>query len=503
MRPVEAPSGEGLFVDNRRSGRERLTELADRWLPLTLGGLALLVFGLWYWNPLYRYDEYLVAVGRTSLSWQELLHVITTTDPAPGPFYLVMKPWVAVSSDSWWTRIPSLIAMAVAVGGLVAFARGTVGRWTAVGAGLLLIALPGASRWAQDNRMYALATAFVVLAVLCWWRSLHSERRLWSVAYGAAVVGMGLSHLYALSVVPALVLTALWVPGSRRSHLLRTIVPPAVASVVLLPHVYLNLAHPTGSPTNPPVSTRTLIKIATRSFGHWMSVAVALLAAGGTILAWRIPERRPVVVLGVAWVLVPLACFVLARGLLDMPTLSSRYFVFALPGACLVAALGLSALAGRSRVAGVVALIVVVALVLPPQVRVRSEGAHSPSLLRLRVLLHRPELAGLPVVTAAPAAVTMVGAAMYPDRVLVSPDATPQPVAIVVGPRYLPEGQAGSPYVREDGGWATAITCRQNRSPNVHIIVAPGATVPGGNPEALAETLTQTVRGYRCAVPPS
>ena len=472
-------------------------------MPFVFGGFALLVFGLWYWNPFYRYDEYLVAVGRTSLSWDELLHVITTVDPAPGPLYLLMKPWVAVSSDPWWTRIPSLVAMAVAVGGLVAIARGAVGRSTAASAGLLLIALPGASRWAQDNRMYALATAFVVLAVLCWWRSLHSDRRLWSVAYGAAVVGMGLSHLYALAVIPALVIAALWVPGSRRSNLLRTVVPPAVASVVLLPHVYLNLAHPTGSPTNPPVSARTLVNDATKNFGRWSSLVVGLLATGGAILAWRIPERRPAVVLGVAWVVVPLACFVLARGLLDMPTLSSRYFVFVLPGACLVAALGLSALAARSRVAAVLALVVVFALVLPSQVRVRSEGAHSPSLLRLRVLLHRPELAGLPVTTAAAAPVWMVGAATYPDRILVPPDATPQPVAIVVGPRYVPKGQAGNPYVREDGGWGTAITCEQNWSPKVHIIVAPGATVPGGDPEALAETLSEAVRGYRCAVPPS
>ena len=233
-----------------------------------------------------------------------------------------------------------------------------------------------------------------------------------------------------------------------------------------------------------------------------MSLVVALLAAGGAILAWRVAERRPAVVLGVAWVVVPLTCFVLARGLLDMPTLSSRYFVFALPGACLVAALGLSAVAARSRVAGVLALVVVVALVLPSQMRVRSEGAHSPSLLRLRVLLHRPELAGLPVATAVAAADTMVGAATYPDRVLVPPDATPQPVAIVVGPRYVTKGQAGNPYVREDGGWGTAIDCQQNQSPNVYIVVVPGATVPGGNPEALALTLSEAVRGYRCAVPP-
>src|SRR4051812_44323014 len=76
-------------------------------LAMIVGAIALAIFAIGYWIPAYRYDEYLVAVARADLSWRQLVRHIVTADPAPGAWYVLMKAWATVSSDSTWTRIPS------------------------------------------------------------------------------------------------------------------------------------------------------------------------------------------------------------------------------------------------------------------------------------------------------------------------------------------------------------------------------------------------------------
>jgi len=475
-----------------------------RWAPLAVGSLALLVFLLWYWNPAYRYDEYLVAVARTQLSWGDLFRVITEADPAAGPLYLLMKPWTALSSDPWWTRLPSVIAMAIAVGALVALIQASVNARAAVFAGLLLITLPVISRWAQDNRMYAPATACAVLAVLSWWRWVAGGSRRWSVAYGAAVVGMGLFHLYALTVIPALVLAALWMPGPRRSTLLRTIVPPAIALIVLLPHIYLNISNPTGSPSNPAVSLRSVVDLVDAG-GRWITVAAGLLAVAGSVWAWRFRERRALVALGMGWVLIPFVSFVGVRAVSEIPTLASRYYVFALPGACVLAALGLEALFRFWRPGAIVGLGIVAALALPGQVSVRSPGSHDVNTFRLGLLLRQPELAGLPVVAATRTLELIVDASTYPVRVITPPTAAAQPVVVVVTRDSVVN--AGIPYRYADSSWRPVLQCTlggaRERRVVLEVVAMPGAGFPAGDADTLARQLNAAISRSRCvAVPP-
>src|SRR4051812_536809 len=333
-----SPAEEGTPSARRRPIREQR-------LILISAAVALAIFAIGYWIPRYRFDEYLVAVVRPSLSWGELARLIVSADPAPGPWYLLTKPWAAISSDPAWMRIPSLISMAIAVAPLVAFMRRATDTRTALFAGVVALALPGTSRWAQDNRMYAAATAFLVLALLFWWISVTDGRRRWSVLYGAAVVGMALMHLYTLAWVPVLVVAAPFVPGPRRATLLRTLIPLAVALVIVTPHILLNLLHPTGAPANPPASIRSLVDMIAPNVGKVLGPLVAVLGVAGVLAAWRRPQARIVVVLGVAWLTLPLAMFIAARAVLHLPTLVDRYYGFALPGACILAALGLDAVA--------------------------------------------------------------------------------------------------------------------------------------------------------------
>ncbi|MEI8080958.1 MAG: glycosyltransferase family 39 protein [Actinomycetes bacterium] len=473
-------------------------------LPLVFGLLGVAVYSLWYWNPAYRYDEYLVAVTRTRLPWRELLSIITTTDPGPGPLYLLMKPWTAVSSDPNWTRVPSVCAMAIAVAALVALAQRATDRTTAVFAGVTMLALPATSLWAQDNRMYALATMCTVLAVALWWRSIGSASRWWSVGYGVAVAGMGLFHLYSLTVLPVLLAVALLIPvkvagHGRRVALLKTLIPAAIAFVVLLPHIYLNLRHPTGSPSNPPLTLGSLSDIFLESFGgRWLAALVILLCLTGMIFGWLTPNQRPVVLLAVGWALFPLLCFMVARGLFGIPTLIARYYVFAIPGACLLAALGLAALFRWWWPAAVVIAALVVVAGIPEQVAVRSVDSHRVDAYRIVELIRQPALAGLPVVAANEKLGLRVDAASYPQTLLTGWNAAATPVAVVV------DEVAGTtnpqiPYLTAGNPWATVVRCAVGSVGSVSIVALPQAQIPLGTPTELAQTLNAAVPGARCA----
>ncbi|MEI6624565.1 MAG: glycosyltransferase family 39 protein [Actinomycetes bacterium] len=469
-----------------------------RWVAPLFGLLGVVVFGLWYWNPGYRYDEYLVAVSRTGLPWDELWKIITTTDPGPGPLYILMKPWSAVSSDPLWTRIPSVLAMAVAVAALVALVKRAINPRTAVFAGLLMLALPANSRWAQDNRMYALAAMCTVLAVALWFSSLQRHSRWWSVGYGAAVVGMGLFHLYTLTVIPVLFLAAFWVAGPRKLTMIKTLVPPAIAVVVLAPHIYLNLKHPTGSPTNPPLSLHSVSAIAFGNFGgRLVTVLLAVLAVGGAIWAWRTPKFRAIVILGLGWAVFPMLIFMIARGVGGVPTLVARYYLFAIPGTALLAALGLAALWDWWKPAAVIVIVIVVALLIPQQFKVRAAGSHSVSTHRMGELLTQPELAGLPIVALNPQFAAKVNASTYPEKVL-SPTAAPaQPVAVVVGGNPM-IAAADVVYLAPGSAWVPVVRCTLGSTGTVEVVATAQTKVPTGSPSTLARQLNSAVPGSHC-----
>ena len=138
-------------------------------------------------------------------------------------------------------------------------------------AGVLLL-MPNISRYAQENRPYAFAMLCTAAAATLWLRSLDKDRVPWySVVYGAAVAGMGLAHLYTLTLIPALVAGALAEPADqRRSAFWRTVLPAIVAVAVILPHIYLNLVHPTGSPTDGPLTVSSLVDLV-QTMMPWVS----------------------------------------------------------------------------------------------------------------------------------------------------------------------------------------------------------------------------------------
>ena len=84
------------------------------WLVAGLFGVAVVIFAAWVWRPAFWVDEYLTQAA-ISQPWPDLVQRIVTIDPGPGPYYLAMNIWSAVSTAPGWMRLPSVLAAAGAV----------------------------------------------------------------------------------------------------------------------------------------------------------------------------------------------------------------------------------------------------------------------------------------------------------------------------------------------------------------------------------------------------
>ncbi|WP_236145987.1 glycosyltransferase family 39 protein, partial [Verrucosispora sp. SN26_14.1] len=156
----------------------------------------------------------------------DLFRLTGTIDAAAAPYYLLVHAWTAVAGDSVAAlRLPSALAMAVAAG-----LTATLGRrlWDArVGtlAGLLFAVLPSTSRYGQEARPYALATALAVLSTLLLVDSLHRPGpRRWA-GYAVTTAALGLAHLVALTLLAAHAVAVL--TATPRTASPGTTAPPA------------------------------------------------------------------------------------------------------------------------------------------------------------------------------------------------------------------------------------------------------------------------------------
>ncbi|WP_433344532.1 glycosyltransferase family 39 protein [Micromonospora sp. CA-111912] len=138
-----------------------------------------------------------------------LARMASVIDAASWPYYLLMHGWVAAFGDSPTAlRLPSVLATAGTAGLTAALGCRLFGRRAGLLGGLLFAVLPGTSRYAQEARPYAFVALFAVLAtLLLTWALDRPGWRRWA-GYAAAVAGLGLAHLVALTLLAAHAATA-------------------------------------------------------------------------------------------------------------------------------------------------------------------------------------------------------------------------------------------------------------------------------------------------------
>lgn len=225
-----ARTGEQPRVDTARPATGRSPGWPGRvvwWLPIVFASAVMAVLGVW---GLSRHNamgnDEIVTRYASTLSLGQLAHLLEHTDIYHGFYYVVMHPWVAVfGTTPTAIRVPSVIAMIVAVGLIVYIGRRLSGStWAGLFAGLIMALTPEISFYAQTAREYATIIVVVLCATLALIRAIEAEmagapedqiRKRW-IVYAPLITLSGYLNELTLVVLAAHMATVLLArPGKR------------------------------------------------------------------------------------------------------------------------------------------------------------------------------------------------------------------------------------------------------------------------------------------------
>lgn len=320
---------------------------------ITLGIAGVAVSAAGSWIPSFWGDEAASIMSATrplGTLWPMLLQV----DAVHGAYYLFLHGWIALFGASEFSvRLPSAIAMGIAVAGLVLLANRLATRRVAIFTGITCAVLPCITRMGAEARGYAFSVAIAVW--LTWWLVRLTDPRVRPMRGGWVVYAVGVAlgvymflYLALMVLVHAAILLA--TPGQRRTlrpfvlasltAMVGTI--PVIVLAVLQRHQIGFLVH-----RNQTAPEKLLIN---QWFGNPLLAALAWLLIIATVALWAASRRGarnasrsavipdPVVV-GLVWLLLPSALLLVAN--LVVPLYSMRYVTFAAPAAALLLGLAL------------------------------------------------------------------------------------------------------------------------------------------------------------------
>lgn len=281
-------------------------------------------------RPLVRDEVISSEAGQRTLG--ALWHALGDIDAPIGAYYLILHPWLRVSTSATWLRLPSLLGMMVAIAVVTLTATRLGGRRAGLLTALVMLANPATWAFAAFARPYSLALAAVAVTL---YAVLAAPRR--AVLLGvAAALTLYLQGLFVLLLVAEGVLVL-----SRRQW--RLAVALVLAALAWLPLAITSTQQSTMTSWIPFTSPSALANEVHELFGSdgVLSGAALLVLLG--LLAWSVRTGLPrqVLLLGAA----PAAALVLAGFFLHV--LGGRYALYVLLTTSI--ALGL-ALAGRDRV---------------------------------------------------------------------------------------------------------------------------------------------------------
>ena len=303
----------------------------------------------------------LPRLGNQPLSWDEavtleaarrspahLLAMLTHTDAPLGAYYAFMHGWVRVIGamgfrvTAGWLRVPSALAAIGLVGLLVVCAARWFDRRIAVLAGVLLAVHPMLTFYAQDARPYALVTCGFLAST---WALLRAVERPSGTRVGLYVV-LAVASLY-LQLFAVLAFTAHLLILRKRARDRRlwfavgTGIGLAVSPLVII-------ASSQGAEIGwvPKPSPTVVLSVVSHMFGGAVLapiIAVLSIVAvvtrprlqGSDWLAW--------------WVLAPVSALIVVDFV--VPDLVARYGAVSVPGAVLLAAIGVLRMPARGRLA--------------------------------------------------------------------------------------------------------------------------------------------------------
>jgi mannosyltransferase len=317
---------------------------------------ALVVGGYRLGGPsLWRDEAYTLDAAQRSFG--EIFSLLLHVDAVHGPYYLGMHVVVRVLGTSEVAlRLPSLLATSLAAGVLAALGRRLAQLTelpapsaTGLLAGLLYVAAPQTTYYAQDARPYGLVSLFAVAASYLLVVAIGDGRRRWWAAYAAAIALTGMASLFALLLVAAHGVTLLL--AREQARLRPWLAAAAAAAAALSPLIVLGYRQDgtLGWVSRPGVGTLAALVSDFSGSRQLITLVIGTAVcgvAGGltTVTSGRRPEVT-VVTLALPWLLLPPS--VLLAVSLVKPVYVERYVVFGQPALALLSAAGLAWLAGR------------------------------------------------------------------------------------------------------------------------------------------------------------
>jgi mannosyltransferase len=323
-------------------------------LLLVLAALALRLYhidahGLWN-------DEGLTA-RYASLPVGHLVATIAADDPHPPLYYLVIHVWGLVAGPTDFAiRLPSALFGALTVAALYALGRRIGGRATATLAALFAAASPLLVWYDQEARMYALLVLGATVSTLLLHRA--RQRGAWSAwVLHAAVLATTLHVHYFAAFLAAwhglLVERATrWRPDRWRALLALALAAGAFVPWLLSTQTlgYQGWMEPVDF-ENALRRAAWAFAVGTSIYPEWgwlLSAPMLAAAALGTLaLALRRPRADLWLIAG--WAVVPVLASYTFGALTGRPSFHERYVIAGTPAVLLLAALGITALAGLTR----------------------------------------------------------------------------------------------------------------------------------------------------------
>lgn len=334
---VERPLG----VARHAAPAGRLRAVA--WPAATVTTLALLWFGWRVGTPgPWRDEAATMAACRRGLG--ELLAMTRQIDLVHLAHYLTARLALALDDSVTAVRWVSVLLAALAAGTVTALGRRLAGTPTGLLAGASFVAMPLASRWAQDARSVAMVTALAALATALLLAAVRTpdRRRPW-IGYGLVVALLGLVNVLGLLLLAAhLVFLLLTHPGRS---LRRALLVDAGVTVALSPWLVAAFAQRGQIAWIERPHLYDLTALYIHAFGSKLVPPVLVLGALATLLVHRgLPPGGigQVFALGAAWASVPPVLLWTVSQV--FPMWDAHYMVYTLPGLALLVAAEVAAL---------------------------------------------------------------------------------------------------------------------------------------------------------------
>ncbi len=409
--PGGAPDGTGIAAP----GGAGTTRVAGRqlpsWLVAGIPVVAALVVGGYRLGgaSLWRDEAYTLDVAQRSTG--QIVNLLLHVDAVHGPYYLGMHAVIRLlGSSEAALRLPSLVATSLAAGILALLGRRLARvsglpapAATGLLAGLLQVAAPQTTYYAQDARPYGLVTLFAVAATYLLIVAVERGGARWWAAYAAAIALTGVASLFALLILAAHGVTLLLTrargqtsPAPRAARLpwLPWLAAAVAAVVVVSPLIVLGYGQDnTLSWVGHPGFGKLTLLVTLFAGSHALIPVVLALALCGVAAGLGAARLRQVTVVTVAlpWLLLP--PFILLAVSVVKPVYVERYVVFCQPALALLCAAGVAWLGGlvAASAAGrrtpalawaapAVILVALTALVIGPQRSVRLTSARPDNL---------------------------------------------------------------------------------------------------------------------------